>query len=175
MPAVLTYWALPGEESELLEFIKASGEVVAVRSAWSGRKEDLILRPLIALIEQHDQTSLYIGLAQYLHEGCIEARLFDGKRLFGVSDLRSNVVGYSRAKFHSGQLSRFNLYAYWSHIDPHSSNVIHKDEEFVKWGKKVLNWARRWTPERIELNGFPYPATRRAKAALCKGEIAVIL
>jgi len=80
--------------------------------------------------------------------------------------MRSCLIAYNRPLFRNGnELGQSNICADWRYLEEDQARVLAKDEDFVKWGKKVFTWVRKATLEEHELNGFPYRATKRAKQA----------
>ena len=86
------------------------------------------------------------------------------------------ILMYSRGKFRdANKLTQSNLAAYWDYPNEEATAMIDKDPEFVRWGKKIFAHARRMTPEKLELRGYPYRATKLAANAARRGEIEVVL
>ena len=80
--------------------------------------------------------------------------------------MRSCLIAYQRPIFRNGNvLGQSNICADWRYLEEDQARLLAKDEDFVKWGKKVFAWVRKATLEEHELNGFPYRATKRAKQA----------
>jgi len=73
------------------------------------------------------------------------------------------------------KLGQSNLVAYWTYQDKEARTLLTKDEDFIKWAKKVFAWLRRHTPEQIECNRYSYRATKRAKHAANTGLIEAVL
>jgi hypothetical protein len=73
------------------------------------------------------------------------------------------------------KLGQSNLVAYWTYPDKEARTLLTKDEDFIKWAKKVFAWLRRHTPEQIECNRYSYRATKRAKHAANTGLIEAVL
>jgi hypothetical protein len=85
-------------------------------------------------------------------------------------------ISYTRPSFGpDGKLRRSNLVAYWEFPNSEATCLIRKHAEFISWAKRVFAHVRRITPEKLELNGYPYRATRRAKQAFTDGEIGIEL
>jgi hypothetical protein len=177
MPSVVTYWQLPEDEEEFLDFLVKIGAVMAIPTGpWRRTRAELCPRPVARYIEQDDPSSLYFGLQQHIGEEDIEAREQDGEMFFTISDTKSCVIGYDRGRLRKGnKLGQSNIYAYWKYPSADATEMLDKNPDFVKWARRVLGWVRRFTPETAEVHGFPYRATKRVKAALLKGEIEVVL
>jgi hypothetical protein len=174
MPTVVTYWQLPYDERDFLAFVESTGPVVAVPTHWAKGSEEFIPEPLSAFIQRHDPDQLLLGLEGHV-QAAVQAREIDGTLVFGVPHMKSCVVSYGRGRLRGGKLAQSNLSAYSQYPSQDASQLLDKDQEFVTWAKKVLNWVRKATPERVECNGYPYRATKRVADAVREGKVEVVL
>jgi len=174
MSAVVTFWQLPDEEEEFLCYLESTGTVLALPDYWVKKREDLCPISIRAFIANHNPDQLLFGLQQYLHDVPVEERLHEGEVLYvGPSAMESCLISYRRGKMRNDHmLGQSNLAAYWTHLNKSNSSVIDKEADFTKWGKKVLAWARKYTPEWHDYKG--YRATKRAKEALAKGVVKFV-
>jgi hypothetical protein len=98
---------------------------------------------------------------------------FGDKLLFGYPPMRPDVVSYSRGRLRGSVLTQSNLCIYWEYVSNDCSHMVRKSEAFLKWAKRILDWVRRRTPEKVEYNGYPYRATRRVAHAVRQGTLRV--
>jgi hypothetical protein len=86
------------------------------------------------------------------------------------------LIDYRRGRMREpNRLGQSNLSAYWSYPDEGATGLIAKDPEFIRWAKRVFGWVRRYTPERVECQGYPYRATRRVREAVDRGVLEAVL
>lgn len=176
MPAVRTYWQLPEDERDFLAFLMATGTIVGMPDHWTRTKEELAPQPIVTYIERDDPQQFLFGLEEYAREAVIEPKSRDGEQFFSVGFMSAHLIGYRRGSIRDrNKLGQSNLAAYWEYLSEDNTELIPKDPGFIRWAKKVFAWVRRATPERLECNGYPYPATRRVKDAVEQGQIEVVL
>ncbi len=187
MPAVVTFWQLPGDEKDFLRYLKKTGNVLGIPDLAQKSLEALTPQPLEDCFETPDD--FYLGLDEFARSAPIKEFEYQGEeegrkgeRLFALDYMSPCLIHYTRPRIRNGKLGQSNLYAYWEHPAELDTCFVSwmprlylkkKDPNFVKWAKKVLNWVRRRTPEKIEYNGYPYRATKRAKEAMLAGKIEV--
>jgi hypothetical protein len=83
---------------------------------------------------------------------------------------------YWRRRIRGGtKLGQSNLAAYWTIPDKEARTLLTKDEDFIRWARRVFAWVLRHTPEQIQCDWCLYRATRRAKDAATKGIIEGVL
>jgi hypothetical protein len=175
MSSVVTYWQLPNDEKEFFEFLRSTGNVLAVPDAWFDAKQELVPEPLLTFLENSDPTHFSFGLEECLPDLKVESHDFNGSIKFGFSLMASPLIGYDRGLPRNGELPQSNLCAYVNYPDVGATRLLDKNPSFVRWMKKVMSWARKASPEKLECNGFPYRATRRAKEAVSEGRIIAVL
>ncbi len=177
MPVVVTFWQLPEEENTLLEYLERTGGIVGLPDHWVKSSDDLTPLAIRLFIQKHDPDQFLFGLEQHLRDVSIERSKYEGVWGYkGPGAMQACLVTYTRPKLYEGRkLALSNLAAYWTCLDEGNSMVIDKDREFVKWGKRVMAWVRKATPEQVECNGYPYRATRQVKEAVESGEIVPVL
>jgi hypothetical protein len=175
MPLVVTYWQLPEDERDLLDFLQTTGSIVALPAHWAESEKDLIPQPISVLIERDDPDQLVFGPEEHISQSAIERREFGGSTYFGTNQMKSCVACYRRGKVRSGKLAQSNLSAYLEYPTEDASKLVRKDDVFVRWIRSVTGWVREHTPERIERNGSRYRATARVKAAVEEGQLEAVL
>ena len=173
MPIVLTFWQLLEEEDEFIEFLKGTGDVIAVHSGAFKNRETLDPEPIDAFIIKYDPDQLRFGLKHLFSGSEIIRKDFEGELLYAVEPMKPCLVSYNRPKFRDGKLGQSNLAAYSTFPNVQATALIKKDPEFIKWTNKIVSWMRKRVRHKIELNGFPYPATEKAKAAFVERKLEV--
>jgi hypothetical protein len=173
MAGVVGYWQLPEEERQFLAFVEGTGDILAVPTYWAETRAEMAPERITSFIDRLDPGDLYFGPSELQWD--IEARHFGDKLLFGVSQMMSCVVGYDRGRLRDGEITLSNLSVYWDYPSKDGSQIVRKSELFVKWSKRILDWVRRRTTERVECNGYPYRATKRVKDAVNNGKLRAVL
>jgi hypothetical protein len=176
MPAVVTYWQLPEDEKEFLDFLLTTGKVVAMPDHWVKTTEELAPQSIDRFIQQHNPDQLKFGLERHPLQASVEAREFEGEVLFGVPVMKACVIGYSRGRLRDGNnLTQSNLAAYWDYPNEDATRMVEKDAQFINWAKRVFAWVRKATSERLDCHNHPYRATKRVKNAMQRGQLEVVL
>ncbi len=174
MPSVVTFWQLVDDEREFVDFLDVGGDVRAVPDCWVRSLDELEPRPVPDVLSATSADSVLLGLHHQVRSAAIVQHVLEGQLYYSLSDMDSCLIGYARVVFREdGALGQSNLHAYWDYLNKNLGATVRKDPEFVEWAKKVFRWVRRFTPESIEYNGFPYRATRRARQSYDRGEITV--
>jgi hypothetical protein len=171
MRSVVTYWQVAEDEKEFIAFLQTTGTIVAVPAYWAETEREVMPEPILSFIGRQDPDQLLLGLEGQVHMGIIEGRQFDGQLRFGVDAMKSRVIHYRRGRIRDGRLSQSNIAAYSEYPSEDASKMVAKDGQFWHWVKSVTSWIRKRTPERIELNGYHYRATRRAKTAAVEATV----
>jgi hypothetical protein len=176
VPASITFWQTPEDESDLLDFILATGVVVAIPAEGVRTREELAPQPLALYIHQRDPSQLRMGLEEQAHRVAIEEKEQGGEGHFQVAYMSPCLVNYRRGRMReSGRLGQSHLSAYWSYPDVGATGLIAKDPDFIRWAKRVFDWVRRHTPERVVCQGYPYRATMRVKEGVERGNLEAVL
>jgi hypothetical protein len=146
MAVTLTFWRLPEEESAFIEFLESSGDVVAI--PWQKVSDPSLLkpRPLSEVISQ-DSDAILIGLRHTIQNPPINTFRDDGEESYAVPARDLPMLIYHRGKWNDvNKLRRSNLSGEWTTISPDTGRSVDQPEDFVKWGKKVMQWVRKQTP-----------------------------
>jgi hypothetical protein len=172
MPQVLTYWSMPEEELEFIEYLSKWDVYAYLLDSFPSIAEVKPV-PIGELIKNKNIIIFDFGLKQYMSENDIRRRKqVNDTCLYGVSSIQASTVGYNRPRYNlNGKLGQSNLSAYWKYWK--GQELAAKNPEFVKWGKKVFAWARKQASEKIILNGYPYPATKRVKEMVDQNKLQV--
>src|SRR5260370_41031597 len=113
MPAVVTYWQLPDDDKDFLDFVQTTGTVLALPDRWVKRKEELALQPMVSYFQLHDRGQFSLE-KHVLQISIDEHETSDGLR-FGVPVMEPCVIAYERGRFLNGKLTLPNLSAYWDY------------------------------------------------------------
>jgi len=175
MPSVVTFWWLPPDEDEFLEYLSGTGEVVALPADCVKSKALLVPKPYKSYIHEHGPTQLLLALQEHVVDCKIDVLSQGQDGVYNISDLESPVLAYQRGELQDRRLGQSNISAYWSFPSQDAAAMIPKHHTFVKWGKKVLSWIRRSTDDKVECNGFSYRSSRRAKQAVVQGKLHAVL
>jgi hypothetical protein len=176
MPAVLTYWQLQEDEEDFLAYLTTTGNIVAMPDHWVKTKIELVPRPILDYVHENDPNQFVFGLEHHALAVEIEPREKDGENYLALASMSPCLIMYRRGRLRDGnRLGQSNLAAYWNYPDKDARILVTKDEDFIKWAKRTFAWVRRYTPERIECNRYPYRATKRAKDAADNGLIEPVL
>jgi hypothetical protein len=175
MSTVVTYWQLPSDEQDFIEFLATTGDVVGLTDRFVERTEELLYQPITKFIEERNPDQLLLGLNEAELREHIAPRLIEGKLHYGVPHMQAPVIAYTRGRIRNGSLTLSNLSAYWEYPTEGGAGLVAKPREFVKWAKKVMAWARNASPEQLLCNGYPYRATARVTEAVRNSNFNVAL
>ena len=146
MAVTVKFWRLPEEEPAFTEFLESSGDIVAI--PWQKVSDPSLLRPrpLSEVISQ-DLNSILIGLRQTIQNPRINTFHDDGKESYAVPAPELPMLIYRRGKWIDvNKLGSSNVSGDWTRISSETGRIVDHPEEFVKWGKKVIQWLRKQTP-----------------------------
>jgi hypothetical protein len=161
MPATLTFFRLPEEESAFIEFAETTGDVVFFPYG-SGRSDDerRIPHPLGEYLRKHDPDRGALGLVSLAIDpatGCSRTR--------SINPVAAPLVGYTRGKFlDPNTLTGTSLVTYSSYLDDRKQ-LVKQAPEFERWRKKLFQWARSAT----ETSSSGWPATPAVIARMRDG------
>jgi hypothetical protein len=174
MPTVITYWQLPADDNDFITYLCRTEGAVMIPNKPVPDRAMLLPRSIIEL-RRCKEARVDLSVDRFVASLPVDAMLHKGTELFSIRLMEACTIGYRRPYFRDGKLARSNLAAYWEYPNSDATSLIPKDAEFVSWAKRVFAHVRRMTPEKLELNGYPYRATRRAKQAFDAGEIQIDL
>jgi hypothetical protein len=201
MAAVVTFAQLPDEEPVFLAYLQKTGDIWAraEEDPHTPAHEPLPIAEFLdrhasQLVAYHrvrvylgfraDVQEPVIGSFEEMQGGTLEPFLQDGKVVPGVHTIvggtkvrrpcinfmASPLLCYDRGLFtEEGVLRQSNLCYYSASYQ--GEQYVQKPAAFLKWAKKVLDWVRRHTPERVPVYRCNYEsrATRRVAEACRKG------
>jgi hypothetical protein len=167
MPAVVTFWRFPEEEEGFIRFLQSSGPVVAVPQGKVQDKSQLNPVPVADLLARNP-SSVLLGLPNLLREWPIRAYRDERGESYAVLYTRVPVLNYLRGRLRApNQLSASNISGDWTVLSEDNSKILDQPEEFTRWGRKVLAWIRKETPEWHEFK--TYRITKRVSDAIKSG------
>jgi hypothetical protein len=174
MATVLTFWCLPEEEADFLDYL-CKWEIYAYPPDAFPSIAEVKPRPIQILIKEQNPSQFDFGPKQFLSKNDIgDRRLLDGGHAYGSSLMQGHTIGYRRPyRRIGGGLGQCNLAAYWKYPNAEATGFIEKNPEFIKWAKKVFSWGRKWTSERVMLDGYAYPATKKVKQLVEQNKLTV--
>src|SRR5882757_5703909 len=113
MPTVLTFWSLPEEETEFLDYLSA-WEIYAYPPSTFPKETDVKPIPIREVLEL-DPSQVSFAPKQFLSVKDIGQRdIVNGVQRYGVSPMQSQTIAYRRPFFHEGgALGKSNLSVYW--------------------------------------------------------------
>jgi hypothetical protein len=145
MPTVVTFWRLPEEEPEFIEFLSSTGDVVWLPWQKVPDRSMLVPRPLDTLTTQ-DPDSVLLGLRDTLGEIPINTFAEGSRQSFAIVATEVPMLIYQRGKWRGQKkLGSSNLSGEWT-VVTRDNRRIDQPDKFVKWGKKVMQWVRKRTP-----------------------------
>ena len=171
MATVFTYWCLPEEEVDFLGYLSA-WQIYAYPPSTFRNPSDVIPLPIQEILKL-GSSQISFGPKGFLSDKDIGPRdIVNDVRHYGISPMQSNTITYRRPHLHeNGGLGKANLSVYWKYPDDEAIVYVEKDIEFVKWAKKVFNWARKRASKKVMLNGYSYPATAKVKELVDKNSL----
>jgi len=176
VPAVVGYWQLQEDEDDFLNYLVTTGDIVALPARGVKAKQELSPQPIVQYVRRDNPSQFVFGQKHHALTAEIESKETGGEIYFILAYMDPCLIMYQRGRTRDGnKLGLSNLAAYWTYPDKDGRTLLTKDEDFIKWAKKVFAWVRKHTPEQIHCNGFPYRATKRAKEAATSGAMEAVL
>lgn len=132
MSASVQYWRLPEEEGDMIAYLRSLGPVMALPVRRVAAAEQLVWRPVEETLCERDPSFL-ITLEPFV----ALMKLHHGEDGVAASVVRTPALLYTRGQLvEPNTLSQTSLSADWED----------KPADFVRWGKKVMQWVRRTAP-----------------------------
>jgi hypothetical protein len=172
--AVFTFWQLPEEEGDFLDYLESTGPVVACPNHWVSTEAEASPADLRPYLAKYDPDTVKLGLSSHLEEVVIQKITEKDKPVMFSTDLMtSSLVGYTRGRITgAGQLERTILAAY---LDLPEEGGTLKPAWFRRWVKKIFAWVKRRASGTCTLRGFAYPATPQVLKLLDDRKIQLAL
>ena len=160
MSLVVAFWRLPEEERELVAYLQTDQEVMAVPNRLVESAEQIIWRPLVATLEERDDSFL-IALPAFI-PGMKVHRVNSGGVCIDV--VSAPALLYRRGTFwRPNRLLPTKLQVNTSYLAENGRTTIDLPSDYIRWGKRVLQWARRTAPGTYRSKN--YRITPKAEAA----------
>lgn len=167
MASVFTYWQLPEEEAEFLDFLDSTGIVVAYPNHGVKTPQEADPQPIRVFWAKNAPLRCMLGLDSNKASTVLEFKSQGDEQFYSVSLMNSCVIGYSRPNFRNGNhLGQSNLAAYLQYSDGSK-----KPDWFWKWTNQVFRWAKKKAADKQEYHGYFYPATQRVVEEVHKKRI----
>jgi hypothetical protein len=100
-------------------------------------------------------------------------RDFHGAILWQVNHWEDPVLLYRGPQIVESVLHQSVFNALWHSYNDHGENLGAKPEEFIRWGKRVYAWVRRFTRDPVMIGEHPVRATKRVAEAVGAGILKV--
>ena len=167
MISAVTFWRFPEEEDEFVRFLLSFGPVVAAPKGKVRDKSLLTPIPLTELLQQNPPQIL-LWLPTLVEDLPIRSYPDEDGESFGVLFTRVPVLTYRRGQFRPpNQLTPSHITGNWTVLSADQSRILRQPDDFIKWGKKVLAWVRKQTPEWHQYKN--YRITKRVSEAIRSG------
>ena len=170
MASVVTYWRLPDEEGQFLDYLEKTGDIQACVHGSVSRRDGLRPRPLRDLLQTDEFEDILFGPQEFMAQSWIDSVVHEGRTLYSRSYRQGPLICYTRGGFRTPQqLAQSNLCfvsSCWvsDGANPDLDHSQPQPPEFLAWAKNVLSWVRRHT----QPHGY-YRATPRVLAEVENG------
>jgi hypothetical protein len=142
MTASVQYWRLPEEEADMLAYLQSVAPTVALPVRRVATVEALVWKPIEEALCEPDAAFL-ITPARFAPE----MKVHHNEEGFAADVVATPALLYTRGRFVTQQrLSSTSLCADWDYLADDDKTVVDKPADFVRWGKKVMQWVRRVAP-----------------------------
>lgn len=168
MPTVMTFWQTHEDEVNFIEFLKRSGDIVAIPFGKRRTRSELKAQPLSPSLLDNWRSVLFT-LAEHENEATFNSFSHDGNEHVSVSPILSPVIAYESGGLCESGLTPTNVVAYWETrvAEGDKQEWIQKPEWFVKWGKGVFRWLHRQAKQKLD--GKALPMTESVASAVAGG------
>jgi hypothetical protein len=171
VPRAYTFWQLPEEEPEFLGFLNSTGNVIAFPDYGVVSPDERKPTPLEDYLRKCSSPYHFLfGLERFADRICgkysTKFLAREGHGHHHTDVFSSWVMGYSGAQLRDlNKLSKSNLFTYFTARKTGDPDDDAKKAEFKRWVNKVFAYAKKRSPESVELHSHFYPATKKAKEA----------
>lgn len=147
MTASVTYWRLPDEESDFVDYLESSAEPVLVLPVRTYSKvEDVRWMPPREAFGSNDSSFLITPAKFAPAARVVRVDRPDGQG-FKVHPGKSPVVFYTRGNLAApNRLYTSAISADWTYLADDDRTFLDHPAEFVRWGKRVMQWVRKAAP-----------------------------
>ncbi len=148
MAVNITFWYLPEDEKEFLDFIKKDERVVALPFENTTPVAKSELSTPDQLIQRENCAQMFLTLNSLLEEVKWVGYESEGKKLYGIDAVNSPVISFSRSVFRGeNKLGQAAISAQLEKLTKNRKNLVDQKEEFISWVNKVFTFVRKSTPE----------------------------
>jgi hypothetical protein len=140
MTATVQYWRLPEEEADMIAYLTSLGPTMALPVRRVASAEELVWRPIEEALRDDDDSFLVAPA-----ELTPQMKLHHNAQGYAADVTSTPALLYTRGRLVANQLVFTSLAGAWDHLDD-DNTVIDKPIEFVRWGRKVMQWVRRAAP-----------------------------
>jgi hypothetical protein len=132
MAASVQYWRLPDEEADMVAYLRSTGSIMALPVRRVAKPADLVWKPVEEAMRLPD-ASFLLTPAEFVSK----MQLHHNEQGYAANMTDTPALLYSRGQLVAPQrLSSTALSVEWED----------KPADFVRWGKKVMQWVRRVAP-----------------------------
>lgn len=147
MPISVTFWQLPEEEENFIEFLEKDERVVAFPAESRKPVSELSLE-VPSRLTRGDEPLILLALKPHVSQIKSVEYTQDGSKLFGIDATNSPVIMYERGAFREpGKLGQSVIAAHLEALTEDGKGLRRKPDEFCKWAQSVAKWVRRNTPQ----------------------------
>lgn len=132
MTATVQYWRMPEEEADLVAYLRSTGTIMALPVRRVATVEELVWKPIDEALREPDGKFL-ITLAELVPQ----MKVHHSEKGFAASVVRTPALFYRRGRLTPQGMTQTSLSAEWSDMPA----------DFVRWGKRVMQWVRTTVPD----------------------------
>ncbi|MEJ7598239.1 MAG: hypothetical protein WKG01_10045 [Kofleriaceae bacterium] len=140
MTATVQYWRLPEEEADMIAYLTSLGPTVALPVRRVASVEALVWRPLEDALRDDDNSFLITP-----SDLASQMKVHHNAQGYAADVTSTPALLYTRGRLVANQLVFTSFAGSWDHLDDDHA-VTDKPIEFIRWGKKVMQWVRRTAP-----------------------------
>ena len=169
MTASVKYWRLPQEEENFVHDLESLEPTLVFPYGVFPNPESV---KWVSLREGFASTSHRLLLTPERFINSVRTTWIEGATEKGYTvDLgKSAVLYYRRGGLDGNQLSTTALSADWTYLSDDGKAILDHPSDFIRWGKKVMQWVRRAAP-----GWYQYKQHRLTPAADAKRQAGIEL
>jgi hypothetical protein len=158
MSSVVTFWRLPEEEADLVGYLLEDPAIMAVTNPIVDSPAHIVWKPLEQALREKERT-LLITHPELIAQMKL---VYVGSEGVRIAITSAPALLYKRGRFlKRNQLLPTTLQVNTSYLADDGKTTIDLPSDYIRWGKRVLQWARRSAPNRFK----NYRITPKAEAA----------
>lgn len=124
----------------MISYLQLVGPTVAIPIRAVSTEAELAWRPIDVALREPDARFLIAPAALASH-----LRVSRNEAGYWPSVVKTPALIYSRGHLDGKTMRQTSLSANWSYLDD-ANQVVDMPADFVRWGKKVIQWVRRVAP-----------------------------